>query len=259
MAIPARASRAGDLKKSGTRLRAVPSREASRRLLQANEDPSPRPLARSHATMVAKGDPTADDAARHIRELLAKTLVRGMEDVGAYLLKTYYEDDPRLYRSPSSTKHVSLRLLAAKCGTMELPVSATFLSSCIRMAVVARGLPRDSSFGKLPVSHRIELLRLPDEKIEPTAASALKSGVAVRELRASVTTLLASKPTSRGRPRTPALVRASLEIQRALAVPKPLVHRDQIAALTPAQKTQLRSALDQAEQFLAQLREALPL
>src|SRR5437868_5969033 len=81
-------------------------------------------------------------AVSHIRGELAKTVARGMDEVGRYLLQTFYDDDPELYFSASPNKHASLRLLIERCESMDFPVSRTFLANALRMAAVSKDLPR---------------------------------------------------------------------------------------------------------------------
>lgn len=214
--------------------------------------------------------PDADDAsddgavfartALEIRGILVRTFHRGMEDVGECLLKTFYQNSPSVYRSSTPSKHASLRRLAKLAGTMELPVSATFLSTCIRMAVVARSLPRDASFMQLPISHRIELLRLPPEKIEAVATRVLEAQLPVHAVRTDVRKLLDSKPSGRGRPRTPMVLRAAAEIERGLGrmvtAPGPGAALD-LAVLSSTQRAQLERVIERADVTLRELRKAL--
>ena len=73
-----------------------------------------------------------DRAATHIREVLEKTVTRGTEEVGRYLLRTFYDDDPQLYFSANPNKHASLRLLLDRCESLELPVrERSFLMPCV--------------------------------------------------------------------------------------------------------------------------------
>ncbi len=204
----------------------------------------------------SRGAIALDQAVDHIRAILTRTLAKGMEEVGAYLLRTFYGDDPATYHSQSPSKHVSLRALVERCGTMDLPVSATFLSTAIRMAVVARRLPAGASFTKLPVSHRVELLRLPPSDIEPVAAAALRAAMPVRELRKKVATLLVSPPRSRGRPRTPPLMQVSRGLAQALEIAEdvtPALNRAELARLTDAQRAQVKATLERTTQLLRQL------
>ena len=71
-----------------------------------------------------------------IRDVLAKTVTRGMDEVGRYLLQAFYDDDPALYFSASPNKHASLRLLIERCESMDFPVSRTFLANALRMAAI---------------------------------------------------------------------------------------------------------------------------
>ena len=68
-------------------------------------------------------------AVSHIRGELAKMVARGMDEVGRYLLQTFYDDDPELYFSASPNKHASLRLLIERCESIDFPVSRTFLAN----------------------------------------------------------------------------------------------------------------------------------
>jgi hypothetical protein len=93
-------------------------------------------------------------AVAHIRGELAKTVARGINEVGRYLLQTFYDDDPELYLSASPNKHASLRLLIERCESMDFPVSRTFLANALRMAAVSKDLPRAATFRRLPSSHQ---------------------------------------------------------------------------------------------------------
>ena len=210
--------------------------------------------------MAAAADAEVVDAAvAHIRSILNRTLARGMEEVGEYLLKTFFRDDPALYTT-TGARHLSLRALVERCGTIELPVSATFLSSSIRIAVVARRLPEGASFRKLPVSHRVELLRLPEERIEPVATDALRAQLAVRELRTRVTKMLVAQPHPRGRPRSPTIVRVSAALERAILDGDGATlafDRTDAAGLTTAQKRKARAAIARVSALLRRLAELI--
>jgi hypothetical protein len=210
-------------------------------------------LLRAHEPEVGSPEPDIGRAAEHIRWILSRTLARGMEDVGGYVLKTFYEDDPARYRSASAPGHLSLRALIERCGTIDLPMSATFLSTSIRMAVIARRLPQGASFTKLPVSHRVELLRLPESDIERVAITALRDRLPVRALRTTVAKLLVAKPPGRGRPPTPRLVQLSRALQRVVELPPTAEITAEIAALTPVQLRELRGSLRNTAELLSRL------
>jgi hypothetical protein len=108
------------------------------------------------------------------------------------------------------------------------------------------------------MSHRVELLRLPEDRIEPVAADALRAALAVRELRTRVRKLLAATPTTRGRPPTPKLVRVASALQRALTADDgtPItLDRADAARLSAAQKVQIRSEFGRARDLLRRLEE----
>ena len=67
-----------------------------------------------------------DRVAEQVRDILLKTVSRGMDRVGQLLLRELFDDTPALYTSGSHAKHASLRLLLERCGTMDLPVRRTF-------------------------------------------------------------------------------------------------------------------------------------
>lgn len=87
-----------------------------------------------------------DGVVEDIRAILAKTVARGMEDVGRLLLKRFFDDNPALYSSSSHAKHASLRLLLERADSMDLPVKRTFLANSLQMAAFSRcGLPRTAN------------------------------------------------------------------------------------------------------------------
>ena len=123
-------------------------------------------------------------AALDIRAVLAKTLTRGMDEVGRYLLQAFYDGDPELYFSANPNKHASLRLLLERCESLDFPVSRTFLANALRMAAVTKELPRAATFHQLPPSHRVELLRLKaPERVERLASKAVSEKLSVQKLR----------------------------------------------------------------------------
>lgn len=156
-------------------------------------------------------------ATSEIRSILAKTIARGMEEVGRYLLREFYDDDPSLYRSTSHSKHASLRLLEAQCETLDLPVRRTFLANAIRIAVLSRELPQGAKFLELPPSHRVELLKLRShDKIERVAARAVEGKLTVKRVREIVRKDRERNKTTRGRKAAPPPLAAIRSCVRAL-------------------------------------------
>lgn len=121
------------------------------------------------------------------RALLGMAEARLFEELGALLLKEFYDDDPELYESTSHSKPAALAEVASRCEKMGLPFGRTYIGRALQIAVLARRLRKQAQFWKLPLSHRAELLPLgaPD-KIEAMASRAVKENLSVRSVRALV-------------------------------------------------------------------------
>lgn len=199
----------------------------------------------------------------HLRDVLAKTVTRGMDEVGQYLLKQFYDDDPELYFSASPNKHASLRLLIERCESMELPVRRTFIANALRMAAVTRALPRSASFHRLPPSHRVELLRVRvTEKVERLASKAVESNLSVQKLRLLVQKEQGRRDaaTARGRKRTPELLKALERCVNALRdddTGRLLFRRSEIDELSDEQLERGRTALSTLEKRVSELRRLM--
>ncbi|MEI8258308.1 MAG: hypothetical protein WCJ30_21740, partial [Deltaproteobacteria bacterium] len=164
----------------------------------------PTGAAKPNDALVAK-------AAKDISAILHDTFARGLREVGDYLLKSFYDDDPALYHSTSPTKHASLSALVKQCGDVDFPVSKTFLSNAIRIAVMVRELPDAKNLKLLPPSHQVELLRLEraPEKLETIAERAVEKKLPVKKLRAEVRKAVAGlEKDPRGRKPAPPALRA---------------------------------------------------
>jgi hypothetical protein len=200
-----------------------------------------------------------DRAISHIRDVLSGTVSKGMEEVGQYLLREFYDDDPELYYSASPNKHASLRLLVERCESMDLPVGRTFLANALRMAAVSKGLPRGASFIRLPPSHRVELLRVRSpEIVERLAAKAVGSNLSVQKLRALVRKQedRGAAKAKRGRRRTPAVLKAIEMCLRALRdedTGRLLFRRSDIDEMTDEQRARGQAALESLEKRIADL------
>lgn len=204
-----------------------------------------------------------DRAVAHIRDVVSKTVARGLDDVGAYLLREFYDDDPSLYLSSSPGKHASLSMLIERCESLELPVSRTFLANALRMAAIQKQLPRAATFHRLPPSHRVELLRVrAPEKLERLASKVVEGKLSVQKLRTLVQKEQdKSKDTKeRGRRRSPEVLKAITGCLRLLhdeESGKPLFHRGDVTALTDAQRAEADAALKSLEKRVAELRRIL--
>jgi hypothetical protein len=199
----------------------------------------------------------------HIRDLLAKTVTRGMEEVGQYVLREYYDDDPELYLSASPTKHASLRLLIERCESMDLPMSRTFLANALRMAAVTKGLPREAAFHRLPPSHRVELLRVKaPENVERLAARAVDAKLSVQKLRALVQKeeTRTSTGATRGRRRTPEVLKAvevCLRVLRDEETGRLLFRRSDLNQMTDEQLARGQTAVATLEKRVSELRRLM--
>jgi hypothetical protein len=132
-----------------------------------------KPESVSEVVVLPTGAAELDDAlvtkaAKEIATILRNTIARGLHDVGDYLLKNFYDDDPALYHSTSPAKHASLSRLVAQCGKQDLPVNKTFLSNAIRLAVMTRELPESTSLKQLPPE--------PPDRAAPVGARAREAG-----------------------------------------------------------------------------------
>lgn len=198
-----------------------------------------------------------------IRNILANTVSRGIDEIGRYLLREFFDDDPRLYFSGSPNKHASLRLLIDRAESIDLPVSRTFLANALRLAAVTKGLPRSASFLRLPASHRVELLRLKEpERVERIASHVVEAKLSVQKLRKLIQKEDERRGTisARGRRRRPELLRsleACLRVLRDEETGRLLIRRGDISHLTDEQLERSRTALAVLEKRVAELRRLL--
>lgn len=223
--------------------------ELVRRETQSSGAPLPRSAERLDRDLV-------EDSVEHIRQILTKTVTRGMDEVGRYLLKEFYDDKPELYFSLSPTKHASLRMLVDRCESLELPVRRTFLANALRMTAITRGLPRNATFHRLPPTHRVELLRVrAPEKIERLASRAVDGKLTAKKLRLLVQQT--EKQAGVGRKRTPSVVRGLRACLRAIRdedTGRLAYRRRDITALTDEQRALGKAALETLEKRVAELR-----
>lgn len=149
-----------------------------------------------------------DRAVEQIRTILKSTVARGIEEIGQFLLREFYNNDPSFYASTSPVKHASLRMLEERCETLDLPVRRSFLGNALQVAVVARRLSTESAFHQLPASHRVELVRVKDlAKLESLAQTAVEKEYTVQKVRAAVRRDKEKTKSNRGRKPIPAIVK----------------------------------------------------
>jgi hypothetical protein len=204
-----------------------------------------------------------DRSVSHIRDVLAKTVTLGLDEVGQYLLKEFFDNDPAIYLAAAPNKHASLRKLMDRCESMELPVSRTFLVNALRMAVITKELPSAATFNRLPPSHRVELLRVrAPEKLERLATRAVEGKLSVLKLRTLVQKQEERDKSAPGRGRTPTpgvlrSIEGCLRLLRDEDTGKLLFRRRDVAALTEEQRARAEAAFKALEKRIADLRHML--
>ncbi|MCL2778722.1 MAG: hypothetical protein FWD73_12025 [Polyangiaceae bacterium] len=200
-------------------------------------------------------------AVAHIREVVARTVSRGLDDIGTYLLQEFYDNDPELYFSSRSSKHASLSMLIERCESLELPVSRTFLSNALRLAAVTKQLPRASNFRQLPPSHRVELLRVrAPEKLEQLASKVVEGGLSVQKVRMLVQKEHGKEASEPGRKRSPEILKAAeacLRVLRNEETGKLLFRRSDVANMTGEQRAKVDAVVTSLEKRVAELRRIL--
>jgi hypothetical protein len=202
-------------------------------------------------------------AVNELRELVAKTVARGQDEIGQYLLREFFENDPEVYLAAGPAKHASLRRLMDRCESMELPVSRTFILNALRLAAMAKQLPRASSFAQLPPSHRVELLRVKTpEQREKLASRAMESRLSVQKLRVLVAAAAArdDEHPGQGRRPTPGMLKAiegCLRLLRNEETGKLLFRKGDAKQMTEEQNARADAALQVLEKRVADLRRIL--
>lgn len=233
--------------------------------IQPCEAPTPRSEPKSTqprlpACARAVDEALVDRVASQIRTIVGRTVARGMQEVGELLLRTFYDDDPALYKSTRPSKHVSLRMLERRCETLNLPVRRAFLGKALQLAVLGKTLPRHARFRKLPSSHRLELLPLRcPQTIEAFAARALEEKMSVKRVRAAVREERCKHKSVRGRKPTPAILKAigsSVRPLRDKTTGRLVFHREDLAEMSRAQ---LKAARLEADGLLKSIEELVRL
>lgn len=204
-----------------------------------------------------------DRAASRIRELVNKTVARGLDEVGTFLLKEFFDDDPEVFFASGPNKHASLLKLIDRCDSLELPVSRTFLMNALRVAVTTRALPKASVFNRLPPSHRVELLRVREpEKLERLAARAMEGKLSVQKLRSLVqrTATRSKDAPGRGRVANPGVIKAvegCLRLLRNERSGRLLFQRSDIQDLSEEQRERARAAVNALQKRVSELERLL--
>jgi hypothetical protein len=205
--------------KSAEPSRSVPSPVQAFELSQRSDSVRPGNLAENPGNELRTAEPRTvivdkklvDEAAEWISAKIAATLRRGAEDVGDYVLNTFFLGDPEFARSKNPNKNASYRALVEKCGTSALPVSKTWLNNAVGIALINRSLPQSASaFRALPSSFQQALLPLRDpDEVEKVAKVAASTALTCRELREMVAMRLSrvAPTSSKERAGTPTILK----------------------------------------------------
>jgi len=107
--------------------------------------------------------PPVDEVVDHLNDLAARHSVALAHDIGGYVLRTYFDDDPDAYATQSADQRQSLRALVKH---PRLRIAASTLSVYIRVECHRRAIPPDLASNLTLTQHR-HLMRLPsvDERI----------------------------------------------------------------------------------------------
>jgi hypothetical protein len=129
-----------------------------------------------------------DDAVTFINEKANETLYRGSEEIGAYLLEKFFDNDIKI----ASSKKPQSPSYAALCQREDLAVHPATLSVMVRVAA-QESFFKEKGFDPagLTYTHKAELVKLPntDEKI----------GLAQKALASTLTTRLLSEEVKKAK------------------------------------------------------------
>jgi hypothetical protein len=201
-----------------------------------------------------------DDAVEHISAVLRRTVVKGMIEVGEYVLDRFFSGDTSLLHSRCPKKTVSFRMLAKRCGTAQMPISATWLYNAVCIAARRRALPPNAAYLALSPSHQAALLvvREPAEA-ERLAHQVIENGLSIRKLQRMLRED-GKKALARPGPKRVRCERIVEELQRVLetlSLNRAKISMDHIEGLSEADAESLSEAVRCAISHLDELLEKL--
>lgn len=126
-------------------------------------------------------DDMVEAAVSFINEKLQETVYRGSEQIGAYLLDTFFDGDVKRASSRNPKKGTSFRKL---CQRDDLLVSPAALSIMVRVAAQEKFfVEKEFDSSSLSYRHKSELVKMPndDEKLR-LAKEAIRAGLPSRAL-----------------------------------------------------------------------------
>jgi hypothetical protein len=154
-----------------------------------------------------------DQAVREINRIYVGKGLEAARGIGEFVLRTFFDNSMDTFRAKGKN-HVSFRKLVER---EDLRVSHVHLWHCVALIDQLKTLPTDLA-NALPVSHHKVLLPVHDEKAKVVLArKAVRENLSKRALETEVRRLRPKNGdgTRRGRPPTPAAIKAVALIVRA--------------------------------------------
>jgi len=150
--------------------------------------------------ITAEQQQLVEDACSHITSTLERTLFKGMIEVGQYVLKTFFDNDPKVARSRSRKKGASFRLLTDRCDTDALPVGKSWLFNAVGLAIKDVELEgKSDAYAQLTPTHKVKLLPVKNpEDVDQLAQQVLEEGLTTRQLQERVSGIVAEQPRGPG-------------------------------------------------------------
>jgi hypothetical protein len=193
--------------------------------------------------------PTGDTASDKIDRAVAfineraKAIATEMIAIGRYLLKEFFDDDPREVSRRSPSKMNSVRDLAAR---KDLLLGYTTLWRSVKLAVQERRFGIVATLQQLTLSHRIALLSIDEDAlVRELARLAAKNGWSVAKLREEIERHVGGKrdrgADSKKRPGRGPVALMEMSV-KALAGPKmaPAFDPARLAEMKPERIARLR-------------------
>jgi hypothetical protein len=134
-----------------------------------------------HGKVKAVDNTLVNEAVKFINEKANETVYRGSEEIGAYILEKFFDNDIEKATSRNPRKPASYRAL---CAHSELVLRPEALSVMVRVAAQERFfLDQKLDVKRISYSHKAELVKLgDDDKKLKLVKKMLSSPMSVREL-----------------------------------------------------------------------------
>jgi len=161
-----------------------------------------------------------DEAVVWIRDTALANIKKTFGEVGEYVIQKFFQDDIELAKSKNPSKTASFRALVDRCGTLDFPVSKTWLNNAVGVAMMNRLLPQSTAaFKQLSPSAQETLLPLRDPaRVEKVAEKAIEGEFTILQVRKAVRRERTRMPRDpRGRHPTPVITRTLNRSVKAFA------------------------------------------